>query len=132
MLDIKDWGKYWEQHELIALCKVIEPLCEKHGCHVAMTGGCLYTYAPGPRKDGDLLFYRIRQVSHINKKGLFAALLAIGVKVTGGCGWVHKAVYCKKSLDLFFPEQDRVGDVPPVVLNPEKKSDGKVSNTHSY
>ena len=49
----------WTQQHAIELCKRIESVCPRYGCHVALTGGLLYK--DGPRKDCDILFYRIRQ-----------------------------------------------------------------------
>lgn len=45
---------FWTQAEAIALCREIEQICPRFGCHVALTGGCLYK--DGPRKDADLLY----------------------------------------------------------------------------
>ena len=39
----------------IEICKEIEMRAPSYGCHVALTGGCLYK--DGDRKDCDLLFY---------------------------------------------------------------------------
>jgi hypothetical protein len=94
----------WTQADAIALCKEVEKVCPKFGCHVALTGGTLY--ADGPRKDCDLLFYRIRQVEEINKEELFGALEEIGLSEQDGFGWCHKAEYCGRKVDMFFPEED--------------------------
>lgn len=99
----------WTQADAIALCRDVEAICPAFGCHVALTGGCLYK--DGERKDADLLFYRIRQVGEIDKPGLFQALEAIGVTELNGFGWVHKAEYRGRSIDFFFPEED--GEYPP-------------------
>ncbi len=93
----------WTQHEAIELCTKIEAICPAFGCHVALTGGLLYK--AGPRKDCDLLFYRIRQVEAINESGLFEALAAIGIEKIGGFGWCHKALFEGKKIDCFFPEE---------------------------
>ncbi len=93
----------WTQAEAIALCREIEAICPPFGCHVALTGGLLYK--DGPRKDCDLLFYRIRQVEEIDEDGLFGALSAIGVEKASGFGWCHKATYQGKQIDCFFPEE---------------------------
>lgn len=92
----------WSQSEAIELCREIEVVCPAFGCHVALTGGCLYK--DGRRKDADILFYRIRQISEIDIDGLFAALGRLGVEKTGGFGFVHKALYRGKGIDFFFPE----------------------------
>lgn len=93
----------WVRDEGLALCRAIEAICPAFGCHVALTGGLLYR--DGPRKDCDLLFYRIRQSPAIDEEGLFAALALIGVNKTSGFGWCHKAEYQGKPIDCFFPEE---------------------------
>lgn len=98
----------WTQAEAIELCVKIEAICPKFGCHVALTGGLLYR--EGPRKDLDILFYRIRQVERIDIDGLFGALDGIGLVEHSGFGWCHKATFNGKSVDCFFPEED--GDAP--------------------
>lgn len=94
----------WTRQEAINLCIMIESIAPNFGCHVALTGGTLYK--PGERKDVDIMFYRIRQVDQIDQDGLFSALLDIGVERVSGFGWVHKAVYEGKNIDMFFPEAD--------------------------
>ena len=93
----------WTQAEAVALCREIEAACPPFGCHVALTGGTLYK--DGPRKDLDVLFYRIRQVKEIDEAGLFLALADIGVERRSGFGWCIKALYRGKNIDCFFPEQ---------------------------
>lgn len=96
----------WTLQEAVDLCKKIEAICPEFGCHVALTGGSLYK--EGPRKDLDLLFYRIRQVKEIDTGGLFTALRKTGVYQTSGFGWCHKATFFsqgeQKNIDMFFPE----------------------------
>lgn len=101
---------YWKQSEAIDLCKIIELIAPKFGCHVALTGGLLYK--EGARKDCDLLFYRIRQVSKIDTEGLLSALALFDVEKKSGFGWVYKATYKGKSIDMFFPESGG-GDYDP-------------------
>ena len=98
----------WTQAHAIALCRQIEAICPEFGCHVALTGGCLYK--DGERKDLDVLFYRIRQTPKIDHDGLFNALFRIGIEKTGGFGWCHKATFEGRNIDCFFPEED--GDYP--------------------
>lgn len=94
----------WTQDEAISLCRYIEFICPQFGCHVALTGGTLYK--DGPRKDLDILFYRIRQVHEIDIDGLFAELdTVLGFKKLSGFGWVYKAEYGGKKVDCFFPEE---------------------------
>ena len=97
----------WTQAEAIALCVKIENICTQFGCHVALTGGLLYK--EGPRKDCDILFYRIRQTK-INEEGLFKALNGIGITDISGFGFVFKSNYEGKRLEIFFPESD--GEYP--------------------
>jgi hypothetical protein len=102
----------WTQQEAIDLCKKIEAICPKFGCHVALTGGLLYK--EGPRKDCDILFYRIRQSPQIDLEQLWAALDEIGLVKTIGCGWCFKGVFSGKSVDMFFPEEETGPDYPQV------------------
>lgn len=95
----------WTQEQGIELCRKIEAICPEYGCHVALTGGLLYK--DGPRKDCDLLFYRIRQEAEIDKEGLFLALENLGIVYPKGHGWCHKtSLNDGRKLDLFFPEED--------------------------
>lgn len=97
----------WTRDEAIALCAAIHPVTEQCGCYVALTGGLLYK--DGPRKDLDLVFYRIRQVEGVDKKLLFMLLdESLGIKVVKGFGFCHKALLDGKTIDMLFPEEDRV------------------------
>jgi hypothetical protein len=95
----------WSQQEAIALCREIEGVCPEFGCHVALTGGCLYK--DGFRKDLDLLFYRIRQEPLIDQDGLFAKLEGLfGLKFERGFGWCFKLKdRFGRTIDCFFPEE---------------------------
>ena len=94
----------WTQQQAIDLCKCIESVCPKYGCHVALTGGLLYKN--GPRKDCDILFYRIRQRSEIDADGLFNELDGLGIlKKVSGFGWCIKAICEQGNVDCFFPEE---------------------------
>jgi hypothetical protein len=90
------------------ICREIEQVAPDFGCHVALTGGCLYK--DGKRKDLDILFYRIRQVKGIDKEGLFKALEKLGISDISGFGWLHKAKKGKHSIDMFFPEENQGGE----------------------
>ena len=93
----------WElDDDLIYLIQRIEGAAPLAGCHVALTGGVLYKV--GPRKDLDLLFYRIRQSEKIDYELLFMMLEKIGITVSAHYGWCHKAAYQGKPIDIFFPE----------------------------
>lgn len=88
----------------IDLCKKVEKICPKYGCHVALTGGTLYKNEQ--RKDIDILFYRIRQVEKIDHDGLFLALKKINLIKVSGFGWCHKAIFNDDiDVDIFFPEE---------------------------
>lgn len=99
----------WTQADAIALCVAIEDVCPKFGCHVALTGGLLYK--SGPRKDADILFYRIRDVAEIDISGLLCVLQELGITHDyerddeyGDELWCVKAMYHGRPIDLFFPE----------------------------
>ncbi len=96
----------WTQAEGIALCERIEAVCPAHGCHVALTGGLLYK--DGPRKDADILFYRIRQIHNIDIEGLMRSLIGLGIEPCADYGWCYKATYGGKQIDFFFPEREGV------------------------
>lgn len=107
----------WTQLEAIGLCRKVEAIAPKFGCHVALTGGLLYK--DGPRKDLDILFYRIRQAPKIEKEKLFMALEKLDVIQDSGFGWCHKATWVMpdgltlKSIDIFFPEEDDGAEYQP-------------------
>ncbi len=105
--------KLWSTSDAIYLCRAIEEICPKYGCHVALTGGTLYK--EGLRKDVDILFYRIRQVSSVNTGDLFTALEGIGIKIISNNGWCVKATLKGKSIDMFFPDatEGDYGDSDP-------------------
>jgi hypothetical protein len=95
-------NKPWSINKAVELCKKIEAVCPKYGCHVALTGGTLYK--DGFRKDCDILFYRIRQVDEIDLAGLINALAGIGLVKISGFGWCHKFTYEGMPVDGFMPE----------------------------
>ena len=90
----------------IELCRIVEGFAPDYGCHVALTGGCLYKN--GDRKDVDILFYRIRQVEKIDHDGLIKALESAGFYEIEGFGWILKGKYKGIDVDMFFPEE--IGD----------------------
>lgn len=93
----------WTQAQAIELCRKIEVIAPKFGCHVALTGGTLYHF--GERKDADILFYRIRQVVEIDVDGLMDCLRGLGVEPGQDYGWCFKATYEARAIDFFFPER---------------------------
>ena len=92
----------WSLADALELIKSVENVCPKFGCHVALTGGVLYK--EGTRKDLDILFYRVRQTPKINRDGLLDALEAVGVHRGARFGWLDKATYRGRCIDMFFPE----------------------------
>ena len=92
----------WSWVEARELCTRIEAIAPVYGCHVGLTGGLLYK--DGPRKDLDIIFYRIRQVEAIDWDGLMLALKGIGFMDMRFFGFVTKAIYEGRSLDILFPE----------------------------
>ena len=95
---------YWTQAEAIALCIEIERIVPNYGCHLGLTGGLLYK--TGPRKDCDLILYRIRQVPEVDYAALVAALETIGITGAQGFGFIFKAEYQGKGIDFLLPEED--------------------------
>lgn len=93
--------KQWTLPAALDLIKQIEEVCPACGCHVALTGGVLYK--DGGRKDLDLLFYRVRQTM-LNHEALEDALAQLGIIVTSKRGWLWKAKYFVRDIDIFFPE----------------------------
>lgn len=98
----------WTQQEAINLCVLIEQIVPTYGAHVALTGGSLYKH--GPRKDADILFYRIRQQKQIRMAEMWKALREIGFDQHSGWGWCYKATFNGKPVDCFFPEAERGPD----------------------
>ena len=68
-------GKPAKLMDSVRVCVLLESIAPSFGCHIALTGGTLYK--PGERKDMDILFYRIRQVSEIDMEGLSNAMVSI-------------------------------------------------------
>lgn len=94
----------WCFHSARPLIQKIESMAPLHGAHVALTGGVLYK--DGVRKDLDLLFYRIRQVKKIDETTLIGNLQDLGLVIGKTHGWVTKATYEGKGIDLFFPDRN--------------------------
>ena len=102
----------WTLEEAIEVCRKVESFCPEYGCHVALTGGCLYK--DGPRKDLDILFYRIRQIAKLDIEGLVGRLcVEMGWRPTFLSGWIVKFTHIEtnKTIDTFFPAED--GDFYP-------------------
>lgn len=97
----------WTQQEAIELCVSIEAFAPKYGCHVALSGGCLYKI--GQRKDCDIILYRIRQAPSIDFEGLFAEMAKMRITKLSGFGFCHKAIYQNKPIDFLSPEEAECG-----------------------
>lgn len=93
----------WSRDLALELCRILERVAPAHGAHIGLTGGLLYK--DGPRKDCDILIYRIRQAPGIDADALFAAFAGIGVNKLSGFGWCHKAEWRGMPIDFFFPEE---------------------------
>ena len=111
IVDLPERADLWVQSEALQLCKLVESICPAFGCHVALTGGLLYK--DGPRKDCDLVLYRIRQVKAIDLKGLFDRLEHVGIKRVADHNFVLKATYRGKGIDFLIPEATG-GEYPPI------------------
>lgn len=109
----------WTQAEAITLCIEIERIAPNYGCHVGLTGGLLYK--TGPRKDCDLILYRIRQVPEVEYAALFAALETIGITNAQGFGFIFKAQYQGKGIDFLLPEEE--GEYDPDAAGGDNRDD---------
>jgi hypothetical protein len=95
--------KPWTRDLALELCRDLERLAPAHGAHIGLTGGLLYK--DGPRKDCDIIIYRIRQWPEIDADAMFAAFGSVGVTKVSGFGWCHKAEWRGMPIDFFFPEE---------------------------
>lgn len=93
----------WTQAEAVNLCRELEAIAPQFGGHVALTGGTLYK--AGPRKDLDILIYRIRQADGFDWDGFFAAISdTLGITRGKTYGWCMKAVTMDGgAIDFFDP-----------------------------
>jgi hypothetical protein len=101
----------WTLESAAAFAREIEAFAPDFGCHVALTGGCLYR--DGQRKDCDLVIYRIRQTTVIDMRGLFGKFNEIGMIYDRGQGFCHKMTLVRDGdclpVDLLFPEDGNAG-----------------------
>lgn len=81
----------WTTERAVDFAHLLEPLADKHGLHIGLTGGCLYK--EGPRKDADFIVY-----GHYGAEGEFAdrraafetsLLEATAMRVTGIANFSH-------------------------------------------
>lgn len=92
----------WNRESAILLCELLEPIAEKCGAHVALTGGCLYK--EGKRKDVDIMFYRHKCNVPINLKKLEKLMRKEEILWSNNkSGRVHKAQFKSTWIDMFFP-----------------------------
>ncbi len=92
----------WTLEEALSLFPALYVTAQRVGLYPALTGGTLYK--EGRRKDLDILFYRNRQQMVLQREELLERLSDMGFEIGRRYGWVTKAKYRGKSVDLFFPE----------------------------
>ncbi len=98
----------WNRLLADEMCREIEAVCPKFGCHVALTGGLLYK--DGHPKDCDILLYRIRQAPEIDLNGLWEALKPNAFIKLKGWGWCYKCTWRGLPVDVFDPEETQPPD----------------------
>jgi hypothetical protein len=91
----------WTPWEGIDICRMLEAIAPRCGAHIALTGGLLYK--DGPRKDLDIVVYRIRQ-EEIDYDKFFSLLQTMGIEVSDDFGFVVKARMGNRPIDFLFPE----------------------------
>lgn len=107
----------WNQTDAIAFARLLETVAPAFGCHICLTGGCLYR--DGERKDCDILIYRIRQAESIDLGGLLSKFSEMGMIIYRGFGFCYKCEWDGKPVDLLIPEEigndyQDSGDFEPV------------------
>lgn len=108
----------WDFVRAKQLCTRLAQKAPNYGCHIALTGGCLYKEEF--RKDLDIVLYRIRQVDKIDWKGLFDFFKTENIDIVRNCGFVKKAIYknnlsakaIMRSIDFLYPEYSGGDDCP--------------------
>lgn len=93
----------WNQKDAIEFATMLEQVTPSFGCHVGLTGGCLYK--EGERKDCDILLYRIRQAEEISINPLMDKLQELGLVIFKGFGFCYKCEWHGKSVDILIPEE---------------------------
>lgn len=96
----------WTRSEAARLCRRLETFAPDFGAHVALTGGTLYK--DGPRKDVDIVVYRIQQRA-LDRKGFIERLRREGFDILGEYGWLQKVATPgdRRPVDLLFPDHKR-------------------------
>jgi len=92
----------WTFDQARSLIVRLEARLPEIGCHIGLTGGVLYK--EGQRKDLDLIVYRIRQTPVINDVALRNVFESCDIEILRECGWVYKAKYQNKGIDILIPE----------------------------
>jgi hypothetical protein len=110
--DAPEGSVLWDPLDAPEIAKLVEGIAPSYGFHVALTGGLLYK--EGPRKDLDLVLYRIRQEANPDFQGLHQALRASGftflvdINPFNGpvpfAAFVTKASYRGRRVDFLYPE----------------------------
>lgn len=100
---------FWTQSQAIDLCVKLEAIAPAYGFHVALTGGTLYKATEGPRKDIDIILYRIRQMRgqdpELDLQGFLTAIESIGIQRSKEFGWCRKCIYNHtQAIDFLLPE----------------------------
>ena len=88
--------------DALELCRTIEPIAERCGGHVALTGGTLYK--DGDRKDLDILIYRLRQVKAFDWDKFKRLSAVVGIYWGPDYGWCKKAIWGGHRIDFFDPD----------------------------
>ena len=85
----------------VDLCKLLYAELAPQGLFPALTGGCLYK--SGNRKDIDVVIYKHRE----NKDVIDIPSIINdidGIKLVSSHGFVTKAIYRNRAIDILFPE----------------------------
>lgn len=111
--------RMWSRDEAFDLCRILESVCSKFGCHIGLTGGLLYK--SGPRKDCDIIVYRAGQADpteerppfaeEIDRNALISAVESAGLVLVKEYTRVVKFLADNKPVDLIFPECDGAYEV---------------------
>lgn len=92
------------------MCRQLEAIAPSVGAHVGLTGGLLYK--DGPRKDLDIIVYRVRQQGQIDRDKLFAAFSPLGIAKVKDFGFVVKATGMGRNIDFLFPDHANASNYP--------------------
>ena len=101
----------WTLEEARVLIIELERLLPTVGCHIGLTGGVLYK--EGIRKDLDLIVYRIRDYGKIINADMVSVFEKCGVEIIRQYGWMYKARYKGKGIDILIPESTGKNDKYP-------------------